>query len=86
MNPPTQTQTYSFTLDNADEPARIAGIVRHFEETNRLIRVEVIPSDNQSAMYALAYVSSSAPQEPETFISFLFHNNATVTVKIHIQA
>jgi hypothetical protein len=83
--PPTQTQTYSFTLDNADDPARIAGIVRHFEETNRLLRVEVIPSDNQSAMCALAYVSSSdAPQEPEPFLSFLFQNHATLCLENNV--
>lgn len=87
MNTLRNTFTYRFPLIDIDDPRKIAAIVKRFEDEGLLLRVDIKPHSDYSAMCCVQYLTDeSTTKEPFDYLKFLFESNASITIEIHIQS
>ncbi len=87
MELPANSFCYSFPLIDMDDVIKITAITKRFENEKRLITVEMVTHDFESAMLNLVYVNDkSTTKDAYSYMKFLVEEHALCSIKIHIRA
>lgn len=87
MTTPSNTITYDFPLIDLDDAAKYSLIFEKFKRQRKLVRVEVVPHDQQTNVIVYNYMAEKRDKiQSKKFLTHLVENYGHVTFRLIIKS